>query len=254
MRWGRDCICTGVLRYILNRENRGSSSTNITTVNWVTSSNFNQHMHKKNLFSVFKIHIPVTVNNKQRVLFCGREVFPQTWQVIKYHRTPASLFDPMSLGRLNVWFIVSASCKFTGGLKKKKGTSTVKIYVLLKLHSSVTSKSKTYQLRSFQFPKRKMSTTTHDHLKQTGSYSIPGCQNSGFQVKSKAKASTCLADRPLGDSIDPSEMNVFCLRASKLWERLQPDGVLRILGEALSFLRSKAEWFCFLYLSRENVR
>ena len=120
MRWGRDCICTGVLRYILNRENRGSSSTNITTVNWVTSSNFNQHMHKKNLFSVFKIHIPVTVNNKQRVLFCGREVFPQTWQVIKYHRTPASLFDPMSLGRLNVWFIVSASCKFTGGLKKKK--------------------------------------------------------------------------------------------------------------------------------------
>ena len=60
------------------------------------------------------------MNNQQRVLFCGREVFPQTWQVIKYHPTPASLFDPMSLGRLNVWFIVSASCKFTGGLKKKK--------------------------------------------------------------------------------------------------------------------------------------
>lgn len=117
--WGRDCICTCVLRYILNRENRGSSSTNITTVNWVTSSNFNQHMHKNILLSVFKIHIPVTVNNKQWVLFCGREVFPQTWQVIKYHPTPASLFDPMSLGRLHVWFIVSASCKFTGGLKKK---------------------------------------------------------------------------------------------------------------------------------------
>ena len=60
--------------------------------------------------------------------------------------------------------------------------------------------------------------------------------------KSKAKASTCLADHPLGDSIDPSEINVFCLRASKLWERLQPDGVLRVMGEALSFLRSKEEW------------
>ena len=64
-------------------------------------------------------------------LFCGREVIPQTWQVIKYHPTPASLFDPMSLGRLHVWFIVSASCKFTGGFKrKKKSTNTVKIYVL----------------------------------------------------------------------------------------------------------------------------
>ena len=82
--WGRDCICTCVLRYILNRENRGSSSTNITTVNWVTSSNFNQPMHKKFCFqfSKYTSRSLWTINNESYSVVGKSSHRPGRWSNI----------------------------------------------------------------------------------------------------------------------------------------------------------------------------
>lgn len=103
---------TCLLRYIRNREIKSSSSTNFTIVNWITYSDFNPHTHK-NLFSSYTLLSLWTMNNGSHSVV--RKSSHSTWQVIKYHPVPASLFDPVSLGRLT-WLVYSlASYKFTGG-------------------------------------------------------------------------------------------------------------------------------------------
>lgn len=72
--------------------------------------------------------------------------------------------------------------------------------------------------------------------------------------KEQGSASARLAVCPLGDSVDPSHINVLCLWARKLRERLQPDGFLRALGNGSAFLLRVWQNHCFLYFSRENAR
>lgn len=59
---------------------------------------------------------------------------------------------------------------------------------------------------------------------------LPWLSMSGCPAKSKAKASAHPVVCPLGDSVDPSEINVLFPWARKLWERLQPGAVVRALG------------------------
>lgn len=108
----------------------------------------------------------------------------------------------------------------------------------------LTSRSKASQLNEVSLvPDRGKvdNSPTPDPLKQPGSYLHPGCQAERRFTLQPAELSLC----PLGDSVDPLEINVSCPWARKLQApkkgRLQADGVWRVswMGTASCWL---LEW------------